>query len=277
MRVAELHIYPVKGAAGIAVPRLGLEAAGPADDRRWMIVDAGGGFVTQREHPHLVLVRVTLEPDALVLQSPAAGTARVPRQADGAVRRVRVWGDEVDAVDTGDAAADVLSRHLGLPVRLVHLPDWSVRPVDPDYGQPGDRVSFADGFPLLLIGQASLDALNARLAEPVPMLRFRPNVVVRGAAAAHAEDTWRAVRLGSVECDVVKPCARCVVTTVDQATGVTGAEPLRAMAQYRRWDGKVWFGQNVVHRGTGTLAVGDDVQVLETGEPRPDPAGSHSG
>jgi uncharacterized protein YcbX len=269
MRITELHVFPIKGAAGVALPHTTLDAFGMADDRRWMIVDERAVFVSQREHPELALLRVQLQPDELVIRSARAGEARVPRNGgSGPAVRVRVWGDTVDAIDAGDAAAHTISAHLGSPVRLVHMPDLSVRGVDPDYGRASDRVSFADAFPLLLITQESLDALNARLAEPIPILRFRPNIVVAG-AHPHAEDEWRRIRLGDVSCDVVKPCSRCATTTVDPATGVRGKEPLRTLASYRAWNQKVWFGQNLIHRQPGELAVGDPVEVLELGSARP--------
>lgn len=269
MHISELHVYPVKGCAGIPLQRAVLDTFGIEHDRRWMVVTAAGEFVTQRTHPSLALLRTALEPDALVLRSRQAGEVRLPLVPDGARRTVRVWRDDVEAIDTGDNAASFVSDHLGAAVRLMYMPEGTVRPADTDHARPGDRISFADGFPLLLITQQSLDELNRRLGEPLPMQRFRPNVVVDAAPAAHDEDTWRTVRLGAVPCDVVKPCARCVVTTVDQATGRARKEPLRTLAGYRRWNGQVWFGQNVVHRATGAVAVGDRVEVSARGAPRP--------
>jgi uncharacterized protein len=270
MQISELYIYPVKGAAGIPVEEAELDSFGALHDRRWMIVRADGEFVTQRNHPALALLRTALEPDALVLRSQNAGETRLPLSPPGGGHaRVRVWDDVVDAVDAGAEAASFVSSHLGAAARLYHMPVDAVRQVDLSYARPGDRVGFADGFPLLLITQRSLDELNRRLREPLPMLRFRPNVVVAGADSPHAEDSWRRIRLGSVACDVVKPCARCTVTTIDQATGVSGSEPLTTLATYRRWDGKVWFGQNVLHRGGGRLQVGDPVEVVERGAARP--------
>jgi uncharacterized protein len=271
MHVSELHIHPVKGAAGIAVDAVELDGFGPRHDRRWMIVAADGEFVTQRNHPTLALLQTALEPDALVLRSRGAGEVRLALEPPEGAREetVRVWDDDVAATDCGDAAAAFVSAHLDVPARLVYMPATTLRQADLDYARPGDRVSFADGFPLLLITQQSLDELNRRLPEPIPMLRFRPNVVVDGAARPHEEDEWRTILLGTVSCDVVKPCARCAVTTVDQSTGAGGPEPLRTLAEYRRWKGKVWFGQNVLHRGTGVLRVGDAVEVVGIGEPRP--------
>jgi uncharacterized protein len=270
MHISELHIYPVKGAAGSALPRVELDAFGPRHDRRWMIVDAEGQFISQRSHPRLVLLAVALDAGALVLRSLTAGELRLPATLEaGAPTRAHVWEDTVAALDAGREAADFVSAHLESPARLVYMPDATLRQADLDYAEPGDRVSFADAFPLLLISQASLDALNARLAEPIPMSRFRPNVVVHGAPAPHAEDGWRTIELGAIPCDVVKPCARCAVTTVDAETARSGKEPLRTLDGYRRWNGQVWFGQNVIHRAHGWLAVGDAVAVRDTGAARP--------
>jgi uncharacterized protein len=270
-KVTELYVYPVKGAAPIPLRVAALDAFGIEHDRRWMVVDDAGRFITQRNAPELALLQVELEPDTLVLRSYRAGEFRLPLQPTAPPappERVRVWEDEVDATGTGRAAAEFVSTHLGFAARLLYMPDTTLRQADRAYAQPGDRVSFADGFPLLLTTQASLDALDQRLEHPVPMLRFRPNIVVAG-TSPHAEDTWRRIRIGEVECDVVKPCARCVVTTIDPATATPGAEPLRTLATYRRWDGKVWFGQNVIHRAGTVIMLGDAVVVRETGPAQP--------
>jgi uncharacterized protein len=268
MRVTALYVYPIKGAAPVRPASAALDTFGLEHDRRWMIVDEAGAFITQRDHPRLALLATDLTEAALVLGSETAGELRLPLRPTGPSRVVRVWADDVAAVDAGDEAAAFIGAHLGFACRLMHMPDDTLRQVDRDYARTGDRVGFADGFPLLLITQESLDALNHRVGEALPMLRFRPNVVVQG-AAPHEEDTWRRIRIGEVDCDVVKPCARCVVTTVDPATAQTGREPLRTLAGYRRWNGQVWFGQNVIHRGTGRLRAGDAVAVLERGDARP--------
>jgi uncharacterized protein YcbX len=145
------------------------------------------------------------------------------------------------------------------------MPDDVVRPIDPRFATGGDRVSFTDGFPLLLITQASLDGLNARLERPLPMNRFRPNLVISG-ATPHAEDGWQRVRIGEIEFAVVKPCARCVTTTIDQNTATAGREPLRTLATYRKVGSNVMFGQNVIHLGQGRISVGDAVHVTAPGE-----------
>jgi uncharacterized protein YcbX len=269
MLLSNLWVYPLKGAAGIPVDEWALDSFGLMHDRRWMVVDGEGGFITQRSDAVLGQVRPSLEADSLVLQSAIAGECRVSlAPGGGAPVRVRVWSDEVDAVDCGDAAAAFMTRHLGREARIVHMPDDTLRPVRSLDAHAGGRVSFADAFPLLIIGDGSLDELNRRLEEPVEMVRFRPNVVVSG-TSPHEEDAWRSIRLGDVECDVVRPCARCVVPTIDPATGIAGREPNRTLAEYRKWDRRVWFGQNAIHCRPGTLVVGATVTILETGEPEP--------
>lgn len=175
--------------------------------------------------------------------------------------RATVWKDECAVFDEGRDAAAWFSDYLGVAVRLVRLADENARPLGTTSAQPGDRVSFADAYPFLLISEASLDGLNRRLSLPLPMDRFRPNIVITG-CDAHAEDRWRHVRIGEIDFRVAKPCARCVITTTDQQTGEVGGEPLRTLATYRLEDGKILFGQNLVHVGRGTVGVGDSVVVL---------------
>jgi uncharacterized protein len=175
-------------------------------------------------------------------------------------RDVQVWSSRVAAL-VHDAGSAWLSDALGRRCQLVYMPDDVERAVNPLRGRPGDVVSFADGYPFLLIGQGSLDDLNGRMSAPLPMIRFRPNLVVEG-AAAFAEDGWPRVRIGAVTFRNVKPCDRCVMTTVDPETGNKGAEPLRTLATYRAWGGAVWFGVNLIAENTGTLRVGDAVEAL---------------
>ena len=269
MHVSELWLYPLKGAAGIPVQEWPLDSFGLKHDRRWMVIDAEGSFVTQRAEPALGRLAQSIEGGSLIVRAPGAGELRLALAPEaGAPVRVRVWRDDVAAVDGGAEAAAFITSYLGRDSRIVHMPDDSVRPVNPEHARSGDRLSFADGFPLLLIGAASLEELNRRLDEPVEMRRFRPNIVVTG-AEPHGEDSWRTIRIGTVVCDVVKPCSRCLVTTLDPATGTAGREPLRTLGGYRRWNGKVWFGQNVIHRGMGALSPGDSVEVLDSRDPEP--------
>ncbi|HEX6051296.1 MAG TPA: MOSC N-terminal beta barrel domain-containing protein [Gemmatimonadaceae bacterium] len=262
VEVAALYVYPIKSCAGMSVSSVELDRRGVIGDRRFMVVDDAGRFLTQRELPRLALIVPRIADGMVTLAAPGSRAITVPILEEGPRRSVVVWRDTCDALDQGDDASRWLSAHLGLPCRLVRLADGWKRLVDPTYAtRPDDEVSFADAYPLLLIGEASLEDLNTRLGTPLPMNRFRPNVVVRG-SAPFAEDDWRDIVIGDVRATVVKPCARCVTTLVDQETGARGKEPLRTLATYRRrGDGEVYFGQNVIHAGRGAITVGDRVVV----------------
>jgi uncharacterized protein YcbX len=277
MRIAAVNVYPVKALGGVSLDAAAVESRGLAGDRRAMIVDAAGRFVTQRALPALAAIRVAPEDDGFTLTGPS-GSVRVATPQHGRRRTVTVWGDRVDAV-AGEAAVDaVLWRWLGEPVSLVHMDDVSRRPVDPQWQEQDAEVSFADGFPLLVAGTASLAQLNRRMADrgaaPVPMDRFRPNIVVE-TDEPFLEDRWARIAVGDVVLDLVKPCTRCVVTTTDQKTGrvATDNEPLATLATFRRSRDPrtpgVMFGWNAVPRATGRLAVGDTVSVVETRAPWP--------
>lgn len=263
MHLSGLYLYPVKSAAPLAVSSAEIEPRGPRGDRRWMVVDADGRFLTGRELAQLTLIRAQPLSDGLQLDAPGMSTLRVPFPAHGTTTPVTVWKSHVDALPA-DAAADAwLSACLGRPARLVYMDASVVRAMTSSHARAGDEVSFADGFPLLLISQAALDDLNSRLSRPVSMLRFRPNLVVDG-AAAHAEDGWRRIRIGVVEFEVAKPCVRCVFTTVDPDRGERDpdGEPLRTLVGYRRGPDGVTFGQNLIARSNGRIDIGDRVDVL---------------
>jgi uncharacterized protein YcbX len=261
MVVSALFVYPVKSCRAISIERSALEARGLRYDRRWMIVDAAGRFITQRTEPRLALVVVALVGDWLALSAtqvgpmslPLAPRERAPR------RRVGVWRDEVEAIDCGAEASDWISDYLGSRASLVYMPDDSLRAVNPAHARAGDVVSFADGYPLLLASTSSLDDLNGRLDRPVPMNRFRPNIVVSG-SPPWAEDDWTQIRVADVPVRVVKPCRRCVITTTDQSTAERGVEPLRTLATFRTRGDEVHFAQNCIPEGTGTVAVGDRIR-----------------
>lgn len=262
--LTQINIFPVKSCAPLTADHAVVEDRGLRGDRRWMIVDAEGRFVTARKQPRLVLIRAVFEGDALLLDAPRMPRLhlRVAAQALGST--VTVWADEV-AASSAQADADAwISAYLDFSARFVFMADDCRRAVDPAYAQPGDQVSFADGFPLLLISQAALEQLNLRLASPLPMLRFRPSIVVAN-TPPHAEDGWRTIRIGEVAFDVVKPCVRCVLTTVDPASGEfdPSGEPLRTLISYRRGPKGVTFGQNLIPRSRGTIRVGDPVSIIE--------------
>lgn len=261
VRVSALFVYPVKACRGIKVERAEVVERGFACDRRWMVADASGTFVTQREVPRLALVETAIRGEALRLAAPGAGEVEIPLAYESGDRRpVRVWRHVGRAVAHPDGSA-FFSRLLGSPHELVYMPDDERRAVNPEHARPGDVVSFADGYPFLLASEASLADLNARLHSPIGIERFRPNVVVAG-SAPYAEDEWARLEIGGVPFRGAKRCDRCAVTTVDPRTGERGHEPLATLATYRKADGKVWFGVNLVHEGPGTVRVGDEVRTL---------------
>lgn len=259
-----MNIYPIKSCRGTAVTAAELTPWGLEWDRQWMVVTPEGEFLTQRTLPELALVEPVITADSLYLVAPGQRDFQVPLQQSDAESTVKVtvWGDQCEAIDQGEAVAQWFSRAMGIPCRLVRIGAGYDRLVSAKYdrGNPA-QVSFADGYPLLLISEASLDDLNQRLAEPLPMNRFRPNLVVSG-CAAYAEDEWQQIQIQAVPFDVVKPCTRCIITTTDQETADRSKEPLATLATYRRWKNGVIFGQNLIHRSKGTLSVGSPVQIL---------------
>jgi len=270
LRLASIHIYPMKAARAVDLDESLVEPWGLAGDRRWLLVDEDGRFVSQREEPSLARVVVTPLTGTISVTSAGVPGRQIaaPAAGDGAnMLKVTVWGSTVLAAATGPEDSAWFSAYLGRPVRLVYLDDPTRRAVDPQYGKDGDVVSFADGYPLLLTSTASLDELGRWLSEdgaqPVPMTRFRPNAVVTG-APPWAEDHWRRIRIGTVEFRVVKPCGRCVVTTTDQITGKVGSQPLKMLGRRRRFGQQLVFGQNMIPDSRGVIRAGDQVEVLET-------------
>lgn len=260
--LSALYRYPVKSCRGASLETAALDRYGIAGDRHWMLVDAATGkFVTQRQQARMALIDTQWHGDTLGLSAHGAGGVEVTSGL-GEPRMVEVWGDVVQALDAGDEAAAWLSDHLGLAVRLVECGPGHRRPVDPEYDRIGAETGFSDGFPLLLLSEASLADLNGRMAAPVSMIRFRPNLVVAG-CAPYAEDGWKRLRIGEVELHVVKPCSRCPIPTIDPQTAARGREPMATLLKYRREGQKTYFGQNVIHAGPGELRIGMAVEVLE--------------
>jgi uncharacterized protein YcbX len=266
MQVTELNIYPVKSTRRIALSESEVLPRGLPWDRRWMLVDASGKFITGRQHPRLATVQTEIGDNVLHIHAAGHDSLSLPLvPRERRVVEVTVWKDSVDALLAGSEADAWFSGFLGLDCRLVQMTDDISRGVNPDYGRAGDQVSFADGFPLLLISEASLTDLNSRLDQPVEMRRFRPNLVIDG-DLPYAEDGWRHIRVGAVEFEGVKNCSRCVFTTIDPDTGEKSPdmEPLRTLSSYRRRpEGGVYFGQNLIPRSAGVIRVGDSVTVLE--------------
>lgn len=257
MRISALFIYPVKSARGLSVDGAEVGDRGFVGDRRYMLVDEDGHMLTQRALPRMALLQVTPDGDRLRLTAPGVDLEVPARPAAGASRQVTVWRDTVGAWSLGPQPQ--LSRFLGRACELVYMPDETERGVDTDWAPPGFRVSFADGFPYLLTTTASLEEL-ARRGAPVGMIRFRPNIVVDG-AQPFAEDGWKALRVGGVRFLVLKPCSRCSIPTVDPQTAEVGVEPSRTLATFRAVERKIYFGQNLVAEGRGTIRVGDEVAI----------------
>jgi len=234
-------------------------------DRRWMLVDEQGKFITARQHPMLAVVETRFVGDVLQVSVADRQPLQLPLQVpEREPRKVSIWRDQCDAIPVGEEADAWFSEYLGMACQLVRMTDDLVRGVDANFGQPGDEVSFADGFPLLLLSEASLQDLNSRLEKALSMRRFRPNLVVDG-EQPYAEDNWQRLRVGEVEFAGVKNCSRCVFTTIDPDTGIKhpDKEPLRTLSSYRRRpEGGVYFGQNLIPRSGGVIHVGDAVEIL---------------
>jgi uncharacterized protein len=263
-RVRELHVYPLKSARGIALESARICATGFEWDRHWMAVDQHGKFLSQRTHPQLARVSTQLTATHLVLTVEHLPPCALPLEPTGASVPVRVWKDECEGLESSAAASDWLSAALGEAVRLVRTPRQISRRADPQYAGDSAVVSFADGFPVLVCNLASLEELNARMPEAIPMERFRPNIVLEG-LPAFAEDDIAALRIGAVTLRLVKPCTRCVIPSTDQRTGLRGADPLPVLRTFRfdRTLLGVTFGENaVIATGIGTsIERGMDCEV----------------
>ncbi len=260
VRVSGLFVYPVKACRGVSVRSARVGERGFELDRRYMVVDQAGEFVTQRTRHELALVDVAIRETTFELAAPGASPLTLPHAYEsGARHAVRIWGYDGTGAEH-EAGSAWFSAYLGSAHRLVYMPSDHERPVNPARGSlvRADIVSFADAYPLLVISQASLDELNRRLPAPITMRRFRPNIVIDG-AEAFAEDGFAQVRIGALTFRGAKRCDRCVVTTIDPDTGSAGQEPLRTLATFRKEEGKVWFGMNLIHDGPGTIHVSDEV------------------
>jgi len=257
-----LYIYPVKSCGGISVESARLDTWGLEYDRNWLVVNADNRFLTQRELPRLAIVQPALEPDNLRLVAPDMPTLYLSLSNSPSEEvEVTVWRDRCRAIDQGDEAAEWFSTFLGLACRLVRMSKNFHRPIDPDYALGDAQVNFADGYPSLMSSEASLADLNERCAASLPMNRFRPNMVVAG-CQPYAEDSWHTMRIKEVTFHRVKPCQRCIITTVDQKTGnIAGRDPLQTLATYRRVKGGVIFGQNLIHTELGEVRLGDIIEV----------------
>ncbi|RMV80241.1 Molybdenum cofactor sulfurase [Pseudomonas caricapapayae] len=268
LRLSSLYRYPLKSCKPETMQRASFDRLGLEGDRRWMLVDESNGrFLTQRALPHMSRLSVLWNASGgVTLSAPGFEPldVAIPLDVDSNLRGVTVWRDSLQVPDAGDVASRWVSRFIGKPTRMVYMPVERARRMPGGHGHDEGHVNFADGFPLLLIGQGSLDDLSGRLGRPLEMLRFRPNLVIEG-AEAFAEDGWKRIRIGNIEFQLLKPCARCILTTVDPATGERSPdrEPFATLKTYREVEGNVLFGQNVINLGLGELETGMTVEVLE--------------
>jgi len=260
--ITGLFIYPVKSFGGIALSSSEVESRGLKYDRRWMLVDEEGVFMTQRSDTRLALFRTGIEADGLRLRNPSGEEFILPLEPEGGCRTVQVWKDTCRAIQVADAVDAWLSDSLDKRCSLVYMPDDSIRQTNLDFTRPGDKVSFADGFPVLVIGESSLEDLNSRLEQPLPLNRFRGNIIVRG-WEPFAEDRWPKISIGDLTLRAAKQCGRCGVTTTNQDTGEVGVEPLKTLADYRKFGNGVMFGTHFVPELEGVVSVGDVVVPTE--------------
>jgi uncharacterized protein YcbX len=262
-------VYPVKSLAGIHANSWTVTEKGFQHDRKWMIIDSDRQFLSQRKLPQMALIKTALTDKNLILSAPGMENLFLPlTPVDGEIINSTIWHDQCDARSVSAEADQWLSDFLNLDCRLVYQPDEVIRPVAPTYAKPTDKVAFSDGFPFLIISENSLAALNHEMQLNLPMIRFRPNLVIAG-CPAYAEDSWREISIGAVDFRLPKPCSRCTVPTIDPETAQIGKEPLVTLNRTRKWQNKVYFGQNALHNQCGQLTVGDVVNIKSTGAKQP--------
>lgn len=280
-KVASLHFYPIKSCAGIDLDRAEIDERGIKDDRRWLIVDKSYSFLTQRDLPRMCLIKARvivsngsnrrqLELSAPEMPPLTVPEVNTPEPGGEQEHQVKIWKDECLAIDQGSESAGWLREYLGREVRLVRISENDKRAVTPKQKEfaPGP-LAFQDGYPFLIISEASLEDLNRRLDEPfcsqpLPMNRFRPNIVVSG-VERFEEDTWRKIKIGGITFQVDKPCPRCVITTINQTSAHPSNEPLKTLATFRLKGNEIWFGQNAIHLNSGTISINDEIEILSIG------------
>ena len=260
-----LYIYPIKSIAGISLKESFAGERGLEYDRRWMLIDENNNFITQRQYHSMALIDLTLDGENIVLahRSKNISEIKIPLEIqNGSPIQSTLWNDQVKVIWPNLFADGWFSEVLNIKCRLVYLPDDSKRQIDPDYVQQAMNTSLSDGYPYLLAGTKSLDDIREKTRIDLEMKRFRPNLVVK-TQSAFDEDSWKKLRIGDLVFEVVKPCARCVMTTIDPETGKAGKEPLKTLATYRKQNGKVLFGQNVIIKSEGVIRVGDEIKIVE--------------
>jgi len=263
LTITQLFIYPIKSLGGIEVQSSWVGERGLQYDRRWMLIDDRERFITQRKHKQLALFRTAIDTDHLIvhhLQDPSDKLYIPLQTSTREAIAVTIWEDVCNALIVDPVADEWVSSRMGMKLRLVYMPDESRREIDPDYAFEKEITSFSDGYPILLVGQSSMDHLNEKLQQPLSIDRFRPNIVFTG-GAPHQEDEMKSFDINGLAMLGVKPCGRCVVTTIDQQTGIAGEEPLVTLSGYRKWNNKIYFGQNVIPKSFGLIKVGDGISA----------------
>jgi uncharacterized protein YcbX len=263
--LTQIWIYPIKSLAGIRLPKATVMGKGLRYDRRWMLVDETGRFLTQREHPEMALFTLSMVDDGFLVKNPKnTRSILIPFENSPSATsiKVQIWDDEVHAVEVDTLHSQWFSECLNMNCKLVFFPEFNARPVDGTYARNNDQVSLADAYPFLIIGEATRNDLNEKLEHPVGMNRFRPNFVFTG-GDAFEEDAWNNFTIGGVPFYGAKPCARCVLTTIDPETATKGIEPLRTLSLYRKVNSKVLFGQNVLALQAGEVHEGDDIEIID--------------
>lgn len=267
--LSRIYIYPVKSLAGIEVNTWNVDSKGLVFDRKWMLIDRRHQFLTQRRLPKMALIKTRIVGESLVLSAPGQREFAFPLRSQGGERlEVDIWDDRCIAETVSSEADTWLSRFLDSECRLVFHPENSVRQVDQHYATAVDQTAFSDGFPFLIVSENSLHALNQAMQLELTMDRFRPNLVI-GDCGSFAEDSWRRIEINGISFRLPKPCSRCSVPTIDPQTASIGKEPLTTLNRLRKWENKVYFGQNALHDICGTLSVGNVVDILESGENQP--------
>ena len=266
LKLSEIYIYPVKSLGGIHLDVANITTRGLENDRRFMLIDEKGRFMSQREHPQLAIFQTKIEDTFLKVTHKKTGqilSINLSSNSQLTPLSVTIWDDETYAIEVSNDASLWFTQILEIPTRLVYMPEESQRKTDPQYSLTGEEItSFSDGYPILIIGQSSLNDLNNRLANPVNINRFRPNFVFTD-GEPFEEDNWHEFAVGNIRFFGVKPCARCIMTTIDQETGEKkGKEPLLTLNKYRKAGNRILFGQNVLISQLGTVSVGDDVTVI---------------
>jgi uncharacterized protein len=267
--LSDIYVYPVKSLAGIRVTSWTVVETGLKYDRKWMLIDSEQHFLSQRHLPCMALIKTALTETKLILSAPNMDDLYLSLEpTTGDIINSTIWHDQVDTITISAEADEWFSRFLDVECRLVYQPDGAIRPVNPAFAKPEDQTALSDGFPFLLLSENSLVALNQAMQLNLAMVRFRPNLVVSG-CVSYAEDFWREITIGNIGFRLPKPCSRCAVPTIDPETGKIGKEPLTTLNRLRKWQNKVYFGQNALHNQYGVLSVGDSVQINLTGNQQP--------